>query len=72
MPLPTSLDPKVLLTRRSTLLNNHAGEVSFPGGKRDPQDTSNIVVALREAQEETALNPFEVQLIWRFAHAKSP
>lgn len=56
-------DPKVLLTRRSTLLNNHAGEVSFPGGKRDPQDTSNIVVALREAQEETALNPFEVQLI---------
>ena len=56
-------DPKVLLTRRSTLLINHAGEVSFPGGKRDPQDTSNIVVALREAQEETALNPFEVQLI---------
>ena len=56
-------DPKVLLTRRSILLNNHAGEVSFPGGKRDPQDTSNIVVALREAQEETALNPFEVQLI---------
>lgn len=63
MPLPTESDPKVLLTRRSTLLNNHAGEVSFPGGKRDPQDTSNIVVALREAQEETALNPFEVQLI---------
>ena len=57
------LDPKVLLTRRSLYLNNHAGEVSFPGGKRDPQDTSNIVVALREAQEETALNPFEVQLI---------
>lgn len=56
-------DPKVLLTRRSILLNNHAGEVSFPGGKRDPQDISNIVVALREAQEETALNPFEVQLI---------
>ena len=56
-------DPKVLLTRRSLYLSNHAGEVSFPGGKRDPQDTSNIVVALREAQEETALNPFEVQLI---------
>ena len=27
-------------------------EVSFPGGKRDPSDTSNIVVALREAQED--------------------
>ena len=55
--------PKVLLTRRSAYLNNHAGEVSFPGGKRDPNDTSNIVVALREAQEETGLNPFDVELI---------
>lgn len=56
-------DPKILLTRRSAYLSNHAGEVSFPGGKRDPNDTSNIVVALREAWEETALNPFDVQLI---------
>ena len=56
-------DPKILLTRRSVYLNNHAGEVSFPGGKRDPNDTSNIVVALREAWEETALNPFDVKLI---------
>ena len=37
--------------------------MSFPGGKRDPSDTSNIVVALREAQEETALNPFDVKLL---------
>ncbi len=57
------VDPKVLLTRRSIYLNNHAGEVSFPGGKRDPSDTSNIVVALREAWEETALNPFDVKLL---------
>lgn len=56
-------DPKILLTRRSLYLNNHAGEVSFPGGKRDPNDTSNIVVALREAWEETALNPFDVKLL---------
>jgi 8-oxo-dGTP pyrophosphatase MutT (NUDIX family) len=56
-------EPKVLLTRRSSTLNNHAGEVSFPGGKRDPEDTSNIVVALREAYEETALNPFDVRLL---------
>ena len=56
-------DPKVLLTRRSVYLSNHAGEVSFPGGKRDPNDTSNIVVALREAYEETALNPFDVKLL---------
>ena len=56
-------DPKILLTRRSLYMNNHAGEVSFPGGKRDPNDTSNIVVALREAWEETALNPFDVTLL---------
>ena len=55
--------PRVLLTRRSMQLSQHAGEVSFPGGKRDPSDTSNIVVALREAQEETALNPFDVKLL---------
>ena len=56
-------EPKILLTRRSLYMNNHAGEVSFPGGKRDPNDTSNIVVALREAFEETALNPFDVTLL---------
>lgn len=56
-------DPKVLLTRRSKHLNQHAGEVSFPGGKRDPEDSSNIAVALREAHEETALNPYDVELI---------
>ena len=56
-------NPRILLTRRSLYMNSHAGEVSFPGGKRDAQDTSNIVVALREAQEETALNPFDVQLL---------
>ncbi len=56
-------NPKVLLTRRSMQLKQHAGEVSFPGGKRDPGDTSNIVVALREAHEETALNPFDVDLL---------
>ncbi|WP_326519420.1 NUDIX hydrolase [Acinetobacter sp. CAAS 2-6] len=56
-------DPRVVLTRRSAYLKNHPGEVSFPGGKRDPEDTSNAAVALREAHEEIALNPFDVQLI---------
>lgn len=56
-------NPKILLTRRSSQLRSHAGEVSFPGGKWEKGDTSNIAVALREAQEETALNPFDVQLL---------
>ena len=55
--------PRILLTRRAAQMRHHAGEVSFPGGRREPADTSNIVVALREAQEETALNPFDVQLL---------
>ena len=61
--LTDELHPRVLLTRRSMQLSSHAGEVSLPGGKRDPADTSNIVVALREAQEETGLDPFAVRLL---------
>lgn len=61
--ITNEMHPRVLLTRRSQYLSKHAGEVSFPGGKRDPDDISNVAVALREAQEETALNPFDVKLI---------
>jgi 8-oxo-dGTP pyrophosphatase MutT (NUDIX family) len=56
-------DPRILLSRRASHLNQHAGEVSLPGGKRDASDTSNIAVALREAWEETALDPFAVRLL---------
>ena len=56
-------DPRILLSKRSGTLKHHAGEVSLPGGKRDLSDTSNIAVALREAWEETALDPFSVRLI---------
>ena len=56
-------NPQVILTRRAAQMRHHAGEVSFPGGRREKGDTSNIVVALREAQEEIALNPFDVQLL---------
>lgn len=56
-------EPHIILTRRAAHMKHHAGEVSFPGGKRDAADTSNIVAALREAQEEIGLNPFSVQLL---------
>ncbi|KAF7276534.1 hypothetical protein GWI33_010107, partial [Rhynchophorus ferrugineus] len=64
-------NPQVLLTRRAAQMRHHAGEVSFPGGKRERGDTSNIVVALREAQEETALNPFDVHLLGELPVQKS-
>jgi 8-oxo-dGTP pyrophosphatase MutT (NUDIX family) len=48
-------DPTVLLTQRSPHLNNHAGQISFPGGKIDAIDASPLDAALREAEEEVGL-----------------
>ena len=45
----------VILTRRCDDLPTHAGQVSFPGGKIDPQDGGPLAAALREAQEEIGL-----------------
>ena len=55
--------PHVLLTRRADFMRQHSGEVALPGGKREPTDDSNIVTALRETYEETALPPNQVRLI---------
>lgn len=47
--------PMVLLTKRAEHLNEHAGQISFPGGKIDPEDASPMDAALREADEEIGL-----------------
>ena len=47
--------PTVLLTKRAEHLNEHAGQISFPGGKIDPTDASPMDAALREADEEVGL-----------------
>lgn len=47
--------PTILLTQRSAHLNDHAGQISFPGGKIDPTDATPRDAALREAQEEIGL-----------------
>ncbi len=49
--------PHLVLTRRSPRLNSHTHEVSFPGGRRDPDDADLWATALREAHEETGLDP---------------
>jgi len=55
--------PQVLLTRRSAQLRDHAGQISFPGGRAEPHDASAAATALREAQEEVGLDPERVEVI---------
>ncbi len=55
--------PRLILTQRAAHLKSHAGEVAFPGGKRDKTDSSLIYTALREAQEEIDLNPQDVEVV---------
>jgi 8-oxo-dGTP pyrophosphatase MutT (NUDIX family) len=54
---------QVLLTRRTDHLRDHAGQVSFPGGRSEPEDDGPAGTALREAEEEVGLDPRQVQLI---------
>jgi 8-oxo-dGTP pyrophosphatase MutT (NUDIX family) len=56
-------DPQVILTQRAFHLNNHAGEVAFPGGMWDETDTDLLQTALREAHEEIGLLPSLVEPI---------
>ncbi len=53
----------VLLSRRSEALEEHPGEVSFPGGRREAADGSPLQTALREASEEVGLDPSDVEVL---------
>jgi 8-oxo-dGTP pyrophosphatase MutT (NUDIX family) len=53
----------VLLTQRTAHLRDHAGQVSFPGGRSEHDDGSPVVTALREAQEEVGLDPAQVEVL---------
>jgi 8-oxo-dGTP pyrophosphatase MutT (NUDIX family) len=56
-------DPHLLFTERRLDLRRHAGEISFPGGRRDGPGEELLDTALREAHEEVAIEPQSVELV---------
>jgi 8-oxo-dGTP pyrophosphatase MutT (NUDIX family) len=53
----------LMLTQRTAHLHDHAGQISFPGGRVDPEDVDRVATALREAEEETGLPASAVKVI---------
>lgn len=63
VPLVMRAEPTVLLTQRTAHLKAHGGQISFPGGRHEPTDTTLVDTALREAHEEVGLNPERVEVL---------
>ncbi len=56
-------DPEIILTRRASHLSSHSGQVAFPGGMQDKTDRNLKHTALRESEEEVAMQPDQVEII---------
>ncbi len=55
--------PDLLLTERAHHMRSHPAQVSFPGGSIDASDADAVAAALREAQEETGLDPAGIEVL---------
>lgn len=64
--------PDLLFIERSAALRSHPGQVAFPGGGFEPDDHDLAATALREAQEETGLDPAGVQMFGELATIEVP
>ncbi len=56
-------EPGLILTQRPETMRRHPGQVAFPGGRIDPGDADPVAAALREAEEEIALDPGKVDVV---------
>lgn len=65
VPIVLGASPGVLLTKRTSHLSKHPGQISFPGGRIDPEDSGPEAAALREAYEEIGLPPASVEVLGR-------
>ena len=61
----------LLFTRRADTLNDHSGQVSFPGGHCDPEDETLENTALREAEEEIGLKAKDIQILGRINEVRT-
>ena len=57
------VSPTVILTERPETMRRHPGQISFPGGRIDPEDDGPVAAALREAEEEIALPRESVEVV---------
>ena len=55
--------PHIILTKRTTTLPAHPGQVSLPGGQRDPEDRDLRMTALRETHEELGIDPDAIEIL---------
>lgn len=62
-PRAVGRDLDVLLTRRADTMRHHPGQIAFPGGGAEPADASSAATALREAAEETGVDPSGVEIL---------
>ncbi len=60
---PTPTGPELLFTRRAWTLRSHPGQLSFPGGRRDPGDADLVETAVRETEEEIGLPRSAITII---------
>ncbi len=56
-------EPTVILTQRTAHLRDHAGQISFPGGRMEPDDPDPAATALRETGEEIGLSPAHCRIL---------